>query len=232
MFLDLMLPHGLSLCAHPESAEQAAPVQAAPVQAAPVPAAPVPAAEVPPEEVPPTPVPAAAGRVVFTADLGVNTIAFFPRAASADLSAFVGSLLLKDPRRRPHHWAAVGLRLIGSYGSVLLNDNLDRFHTGVHMHLTVTGAAGRRGLLAYSAGLGPVFGFVQAAAAHPKPATPYGIEFEGRIGYFVEGSRSTRVTAMFGGLLRLSIPLADGAIPTPLLGLFLGLAIVPRRPTR
>lgn len=120
---------------------------------------------------------------------------------------------------------------MASFGSILLNNNLDRYLGGVHMHLAVTGAAGRRSRLAYSAGLGPVFGFGQAAAAHA--VTPYGVEVEGRIGYILDDGSATRVMPMFGGMLRLSVQPGDRTIgPVPLIGLFLGLAIAPSRPAR
>lgn len=202
MFLGLMLPLWLSVCAPLEGEQAAAPAE---LKAEPT-------------------------RLVFTADLGVTTIAFFPRAASGDLSVFAGASLPGGRRRRPTHWTAIGLRLIGSYGTVLLNSNLDRFIYGLRPHLTVIGAAGRRGRLTYSAGLGPVFGFRfdETDRAHPHEASsPYGMEIGGRIGYLIQDDVTARVRVTFGGMLSMQVG-GGHSFPMPFVGLYLGMALVPR----
>jgi hypothetical protein len=165
---------------------------------------------------------------VFNADVGTSAIVILP-VPSLDVSAFFGTTLPKLRQRRPSHWTAVGLRVMGSYGWILLDSNLNHFQGGLHTHLTITGAAGRRGRFAYSAGFGPVFGFAQATTAHWRPATPYGMEVEARFGYLFGDSPYSRVRGTFGGLFRFSTQLArDFILPAPMLGLFLGMTLVPR----
>jgi hypothetical protein len=170
---------------------------------------------------------AAPSQFIFTADAGPSVVVLFP-APSVDLSAFVGATLPAIPHRRPLHWTALGVRVMGSYGVVLPDTNLGTFKGGLHMHVAFTGAAGRQGRLAYSAGFGPVFGLAQRVAAHPKPVSPYGVEVEARIGYLFGGSAS-RVRGIFGWLFRFTTQISgDYIMPAPLIGAFLGMAIVPR----
>lgn len=218
MFLDLVLPLWLSVCAPPESAGEAAPAPA------------------------PAPVDEneksghatrhdlesvkSSHQFVFNADVGTSAIVIFP-VPSLDLSAFFGTTLPKLRQRRASHWTAVGLRVMGSYGVILTDTALNYFNGGLHTHLTITGAAGRRGRFAYSAGLGPIFGLGRARGAHGPPS-PYGMEVEARFGYLFGDSRSSRVRGMFGGLFRFSTQLTGNEIlPAPMLGLFLGIALVP-----
>lgn len=164
--------------------------------------------------------------LVLAADLAVSSVAVFP-APTLDASLFLGGGVPRVQRRRPR-WTALGLRMIGSFGAVMFDSNLDSFHGGVRLHAAVVGAAGRRGGFAYAAGVGPVFAFVQRQAAHPGNPTPYGLDVEGRFGYWfrVEGSR---VRPGFGGLLRVTVPLGgDDRRPMPMLGLYFGLALGPR----
>lgn len=221
MFLDLVLPLWLSLYAPPESAGEAAPAPAP----APAPAEeyekPAHATRHDLEEVQPP------HQFVFNADVGTSAIVFFP-VPSLDLSAFFGTTLPKLRQRRASHWTAVGLRVIGSGGFILLGSSLDYFKGGLHTHLTITGAAGQRGRFAYSAGVGPVFGLGRSTTAHWRQPSPYGMEVEARFGYLFGNSPSSRVRGTFGGLFRFSAQLTRNFLPAPMLGLFLGMALVPR----
>lgn len=165
-------------------------------------------------------------RLVLAADVGVNALVLFPVPAT-DLSLFLGASLPAVQRRRPNHWVAVGGRLTASAFTVLLDSNLEWFRGGVRVHLAVTGAAGRRGRFHYGGEVGPVFGFAPATVAHPTSHSPYGLDLEGRIGLLF--AQRTRVAGTFGGTLRFTVPLGDEILPSPVLGLFLGLVLSPGR---
>lgn len=169
-------------------------------------------------------------RFVFAADAAVNAVVLLP-IPSVDLSTFFGGNLPGVQRRRPLHWAALGMRLTGSFGSVLLDLNIDRFNAGVRAHFTVTGAAGRRGRFAYSAGVGPVFGVARTERAHANRATPYGMDIEVRVGFLFGRNPTTRVRGVFGGMFRLTVGLERDPFPMPMLGLFIGMALAPFKPT-
>lgn len=202
----LTLAHGLLLGA-PAPAAAAEPPQAAA-----------------PRDPPPLDDPAPR-RLVMTADLGVNTVVLFP-APAADLAMFLGTNLPAVQRRRPAHWVAVGGRVIASAGTVLLDSNLEWFRGGVRVHLAVTGAAGKRGRFLYGGGLGPVLAFAPATVAHPTPHSPYGLDFEVRLGGLF--AQRARLAGVAGGMLRFTVPLGEREIPpSPVLGLFVGLALSP-----
>jgi len=164
-------------------------------------------------------------RLVLAADAGVNALVVFPLPAM-DLSLFLGASLPSVQIRRPARWAAIGGRLTASAFTVLLDNNLEWFRGGVRVHLAITGAAGRRGRFHYGGEIGPVFGFAPATVAHPTPHSPYGFDFEARIGMLF--AQRARVAGTFGGTLRLTLPLGEQEIlPAPMLGLFLGLVLSP-----
>lgn len=164
-------------------------------------------------------------RFVLSGDAALNVAIFFP---AGDLSAFLGGSLPGVTRRRSRHWAALGARLTGTLGTMMLTESLDRLSHGVRVHFTITGAAGRRGRLAYSAGVGPALAFRHTPPAHPHEVSPFGVDVEGRLGYLFGQRPGSRLVGMVGGTLRVAVSVErHGALPLPSLGLFIGIAWSP-----
>ena len=163
-------------------------------------------------------------RLVFAADGAASFLGILP---AADLSLFAGGTFPGLRPRRSTHWTALGVRAEGTVGFVMLDTELSYFLRGVRAHLAVVGAAGKRGRLAYSAGVGPVFGFLQKTARQ-HPPQPYGLDLEGRVGYIFGHRSRTRARGVVGGMLRFTAQFDRVALYVPMYGVFLGLIIVPR----
>jgi len=138
--------------------------------------------------------------------------------------------------RRPGHWVALGYRGTASVGggADILTTGGGLFRFGHRHHFAVQGVAGRRARLAYGAGLGiAAFAF----DGRPHDAAHGGVlavELEGRIGY-VFGADPSLAQGIFGAKVRLSGAVADGFVPFPNLGLFIGVHFgngLPAPPTR
>lgn len=223
MLVDVVIPVLLGCAAPDPAVADAAPADERRALAAEVTAAHASVRTDPPQADP------APRRFVFAADAAVNAAVLYP-IPSGDLSTFFGGSLPAAQRRRPLHWVALGVRLTGSFGAALLDFNLDGFRVGLRPHFTVTGAAGRRGGFAYSAGFGPVFGVARIQRAHENRATPFGMDIEVRVGHQFGGNPTTRVRGVFGGMFRFTVGFERDPFPMPLIGLFIGMALVPPKP--
>lgn len=139
----------------------------------------------------------------------------FTSIPSGEVSLFLGASL---PVRlwHPAHWIALGYQGTFSAGFADVPTMPHGFSLFVHRHhVALHGVAGRKGRLAYGAGVG---------AAFPIEGPSVGLEGEGRLGY-VFARPGARVQGIFGGQMRLSGSI--GWLAWPQFGVFVGFTRAP-----
>lgn len=129
--------------------------------------------------------------------------AFFTMPA-IDLAVFVAGSVPAVQSRRPTHWLAFGVRSTLSLIDVPISINAQPHAVALRLHAALSGAAGRRGRFAYSAG-------------------------EARLGCLFGTHRATRAVGVVGGMFRLTGALGHqfGGVPIPSFGLFVGVVLRP-----
>jgi len=169
-------------------------------------------------------------RLAVMADAGL-VAAFFTMPAM-DLAVFVAGSVPAVQRRRPTHWLAFGVRSTLSLIEVPISINAEPHAVALHLHAALSGAAGRRGRFAYSAGVGPVFGLRPRHPEYVGPNAWLGLDGEARLGFLFGTHRATRAVGVVGGMFRLTGALGHQfgpGVPIPSFGLFVGVMLRPIR---